>query len=204
MWRNWNLLLAGGKVKWRSSPQEFGSASTSEAWWSSDPGLRLRYRPERPKTGVKMKVHRTVGSKGWKQPNVISWWRNKMQQIHRVYKDATTKRNQELIHAYNRDESCKQYTKWKKPEKKATYFKIPFIYVSRTGKFTGTESKLVAARGWGSERMGSNCLMHMHFLPRWWKSSGTRQVWQLHNTANVLTDAALCTLKWQIRCYVFC
>ena len=72
--------------------------------------------------------------------------------------------------------------------------------IFRIDKSIESKKRLVVARGWGKGEWQG-------FLSRWWRSSGTREWWELHNTVNVLNVTEVYTLKWlkwQILCYMYC
>ena len=95
---------------------------------------------------------------------------------------------------YIADELRNHYAKWKTPDTKATYCMTLFTWNVQTGKSTEAESRSVVARGW---RVGWEWLsMDKGFSLGWWKSSGMRQRWWLHNIVNVLNSTELFTLKW--------
>ena len=96
---------------------------------------------------------------------------------------------------YNVDEPWRHYAQRNKPDTKginAVWF--PLHEVPRVVKFTGTESRMVDARGggrgeWGAavEWVQSFSFARWKVIWRWW--------WWLHNIVNVLNATELYTLK---------
>ena len=76
---------------------------------------------------------------------------------------------------YNMDEPWKHYARVKKPDTKAIYFIIPFLWTVQTGKLIETESRFVVpgSRGKGKQEwlltcMGLGAVMRFFGTTWWW------------------------------------
>ena len=92
----------------------------------------------------------TIG-KRWKQPKCPSTdeWINKIWSIHNGI-PLSHREERTTATCHNWDKLWKPYAKCKKPDKKTTYYTIPFIWTVQNKQIDKeTESRLVVAWGWG-------------------------------------------------------
>lgn len=67
----------------------------------------------------------------------------------------------------------------------------------RVDRFTGTESRMAVAGGWGEREMGNDCLVSTEFLfYKMENNSGNGWWWWLHSNVNVFSAPELYTYKW--------
>ena len=67
--------------------------------------------------------------------------------------------------------------------------------MSRIGKSIKAVSTLVVVIGWWKGGEGSDCYWAWGFFLGWWKFSGFKEWWGLHNLLNILKTTELHTLK---------
>ena len=98
---------------------------------------------------------------------------------------------------YHREETWRPQAKWKKPDTKghmlhdSIYMNCPEIHRQKADQWLPG----AGGGGWG-------VTAHPGFPLGWWKCSGTRKTWWLHNTVKALNATELYTWKWGLLCYV--